>query len=59
MGGGAFIWLKGAQIGPKTANHAEIGLAIFVKTLSIVQPEEANPAPGSARNPRELYLRRF
>jgi hypothetical protein len=32
---GAFIWLKGVRIGPKSVKHAEIGLAIFAKTLSI------------------------
>jgi hypothetical protein len=33
--GRAFIWLKGARIGPKSVKHAEIDLAIFAKTLSI------------------------
>jgi hypothetical protein len=35
MGGRAFIWLKGARIGPKSVKQPEIGLAIFAKTLSI------------------------
>jgi len=33
--GRAFIWLKGARIGPKSVKQPEIGLAIFAKTLSI------------------------
>jgi hypothetical protein len=35
MGGGAFNWLKTEEIGPKSANQAEIHLADLQKILSI------------------------
>jgi hypothetical protein len=46
MGGGAFIWLKEARIGPKSAKQAETGLAIFVKILAIARPWASKPALG-------------
>jgi hypothetical protein len=45
MDGGAFIWLKGARIGPKSVKQAEIRLAVFVKTLSIDRRLRSNLAP--------------
>jgi hypothetical protein len=37
MGGEAFILLKGARAGPKSAKQAEIRLAIFLKILPIAR----------------------
>jgi hypothetical protein len=37
MGGGAFILLKDARAGPKSAKQAEIRLAIFLKILPIAR----------------------
>jgi hypothetical protein len=54
MGGGTFIWLKGARIGPKSAKQAETGLDIFVKTLAIGSFLGRSPGTGAAMEPARV-----
>jgi hypothetical protein len=56
MDGGAFIWLKGARIGPKSAKQAESRLAIFVKTLSIAQPKGVQIRAGAGKEPARVVF---